>query len=130
RAGSARCPAGDAGAVEGHRPPDRRRPLVGGPVPSVREPKAGGCLCRSSADAMAEWLDRSRAGCVQGGQPTAEDNDGRAGLAMAAERHMAILKEERQHFWVSYPVLTLRNARPIAGERPDLSPVAGRLLPE
>src|SRR5712671_4952358 len=34
---------------------------------------------------MAERLDRSRAGCVQGGQPAAEDNNGRAGLAMAAE---------------------------------------------
>ena len=42
-------------------------------------------LRRSGADAMAERLDRSRAGRVQGGQPAAEDNHGRAGLAMAAE---------------------------------------------
>jgi hypothetical protein len=28
---------------------------------------------------------RSRAGCVQGGQPAAADNNGRVGLAMAAE---------------------------------------------
>jgi transposase len=56
-----------------------------GPVPPVRQPKAGGRLRRSGADAMAKWLDRSRAGCVQGGQPAAEDNNGRAGLAMAAE---------------------------------------------
>ena len=34
---------------------------------------------------MAERLDRSRAGCVQIGQPAAADNNGRAGLAMAAE---------------------------------------------
>src|SRR6516225_6849667 len=34
---------------------------------------------------MAERLDRSRAGCVQGRQPAAKDNNGRAGLAMAAE---------------------------------------------
>ena len=59
--------------------------LVGGPVPPVRQPKAGGRLRRSGADAMAERLDRSRAGCVQGGQLAAEDNNGRAGLAMAAE---------------------------------------------
>src|SRR5271169_4099558 len=36
-------------------------------------------------DAMAERLDRSRAGCIQGGQPAAEDHNGRARLAMAAE---------------------------------------------
>jgi transposase len=64
---------------------NRSRPLVGGPVPPVRQPQAGGRLRRSGADAMAEWLDRSRAGCVQGGQPAAEGNNGRAGLAMAAE---------------------------------------------
>jgi transposase len=29
---------------------------------------------------MAERLDRSRAGCVEGGQPATEDNNGRAGL--------------------------------------------------
>src|SRR3954470_2915611 len=34
---------------------------------------------------MAERLDRSRAGGLQGGQPAAADNNGRAGLAMAAE---------------------------------------------
>ena len=28
---------------------------------------------------MAERLDRSRAGCVQGGQPATADNNGRAG---------------------------------------------------
>jgi transposase len=38
-----------------------------------------------AAYAVAERFDRSRAGCVQGGQPAAEDNNGRAGLAMAAE---------------------------------------------
>src|SRR5713101_1519125 len=74
-----------AGAVEGHRPRDRRRPLDRGPVPPVRQPKARGRLRRSGADAMEERLDRSRAGCVQGRQPAAADNNGRAGLAMAAE---------------------------------------------
>src|SRR3954465_12092368 len=34
---------------------------------------------------MAERLDRSRAGCLQGGQPAAADGNGRAGLAMAEE---------------------------------------------
>src|SRR5260370_18133880 len=34
---------------------------------------------------MAERLDRQGAGCIQGGQAAAEDNNGRAGLAMAAE---------------------------------------------
>src|SRR5437660_5376713 len=72
-------------AVEGHRPGDRRRPLVGGLVPPVRQPKAGGRLRRSGANAMAERLDRSRAGRIQGGQSAAEDNNGRAGLAMAAQ---------------------------------------------
>ena len=74
-----------AGTAEGHWPRDRRRPLVGGPVPPVRQPQAGGRLRRSGADAMAERLDRSRAGCVQSGQPAAADNNGRAGLAVAAE---------------------------------------------
>jgi transposase len=50
---------GHAGAVEGHRPRDRHRPLVGGPVPSVRQPQAAGRLCRPGANAMAERLDRS-----------------------------------------------------------------------
>ena len=81
----AASPAAMLAAVEGHRPRDRRRPLVGGPVPPVRQPQAGGRLRRSGADAMAERLDRSRAGCVQGGQPAAADNNGRAGLAVAAE---------------------------------------------
>jgi len=34
---------------------------------------------------MAERLDRSRAGCLQGGQPAATDGNARAGLALAAE---------------------------------------------
>src|SRR4051812_5472333 len=34
---------------------------------------------------MAERLNRSRAGCLQGGQPATADNHGRAGLAVAAE---------------------------------------------
>src|SRR4051794_23629479 len=34
---------------------------------------------------MAERLNRSRAGCLQGGQPAAADNNGRAGLAVAEE---------------------------------------------
>ncbi len=55
------------------------------PVPPVRQPQAGGRLRRSGADAMAERLDRSRAGCVQSGQPAVADNNDRAGLAMAAE---------------------------------------------
>jgi hypothetical protein len=81
----AASPAAMLTRLKGIGPPDRRRPLVGGPVSPVRQPQAGGRLRRSGADAMAERLDRSRAGCVQGGQPAAEDNNGRAGLAMAAE---------------------------------------------
>ena len=76
---------GDAGAAEGHRPADRRRPLVGGPVPPLRQPKAARRLRRSGADALEERLDRSRAGRVQGRQPAAEDSHGRAGLAVAQE---------------------------------------------
>ncbi len=45
----------------------------------------GGLPGASAASALAERLDRSRAGCVQGGQPAAADNNGRAGLVMAAE---------------------------------------------
>src|SRR5476649_1205185 len=78
-------PAAMLARLKGIGPRDRRRPLVGGPVPPVRQPEAGGRLRRSGADAMEERLDRSRAGCVQGGQPAAEDDNGRAGLAMAAE---------------------------------------------
>jgi len=40
---------------------------------------------------MAERLDRLRAGCVQGGQPAAKDNNGRAGLAMAADQPTSAL---------------------------------------
>jgi len=40
-----------------YRPRDRRRPLVGGPVPPVRQPQAGGRLRWSGADTMAERLD-------------------------------------------------------------------------
>ena len=64
--------------------PERRRPVVGGPVPPVRQPPAGGRLCGSGADALAERLDRSRAGGLQGGQPAAAHDHDPAGLAMAA----------------------------------------------
>src|SRR5262249_42729430 len=55
---------------------------VGGPVPPVRQSEAGGRLCWPGTNTVEERLDRSRTGGVQGGQPAAEDNNGRAGLAM------------------------------------------------
>ena len=55
----AASPAAMLARLKGIGPRDRCRPLVGGLVPPVRQPQAGGRLRRSGADAMAERLDRS-----------------------------------------------------------------------
>ena len=39
------------------------------PLSSLRQSQAGGCLCWPRADALAEWVNRSRAGVSKAGNP-------------------------------------------------------------
>jgi transposase len=52
--------------TQGHRVRVRRRPVVRRALPALRQPKAGGGLCRPGADALAEWVNRPRTGRVEG----------------------------------------------------------------
>ena len=76
--------AGDAAPPERHRAGIRRRALVGGAVPTLRQPTTGRRLCRPGADTLAERLGRSRARGLESRQSEAANDDDPAGLAVGA----------------------------------------------
>ena len=67
--------------VEHHA--DRHCALDRVPVSSLRQSQAGGCLRGPRADALAEWVNRSRAGSLEGRQSALAGHAASIGLAVA-----------------------------------------------
>src|SRR3954451_24080864 len=53
-------------------------------LPLLRQPAAGGRLCRAGTNTVAKWIGAARTGRLEVGQPEAAIHHDPAGLAMAA----------------------------------------------
>jgi transposase len=73
---------GAATQPQRHRSRVCRRPLVGRFVAALRQPKAGGCLRRACADAVAKWPGQPGTGCIQVGQSEAARDACSIGMAV------------------------------------------------